>query len=176
MPDDTLKAELQAVYSLNELSNGQETHKTLLCFRALAEIELLEGERDAFERCYNLTNAGLESACERNDVLKQEVRRLEAKNTELNRRWQQADKAYRDAKDIIDKHWDKPWCSGNLGRALLAYHCSQLEARCRLLAEALDDLVAEQNGPPLLQRRHKQAWEAAMAKAEAALAEEQQCS
>ena len=63
------------------------------------------------------------------------IERLQSKNRELNRRWQEADGAYRDAKAIIDKHWDKPWCGGNLGRALLAYECSRLKAA---LAEIQD--------------------------------------
>jgi len=52
-----------------------------------------------------------------------EIERLRAKNTELNRRWQEADKAFREAKQALDNKWK--WCGGNFGRALLAYQCSQ---------------------------------------------------
>ena len=45
-----------------------------------------------------------------------------------------------------------------------------LRAANEALAGALQDLVAEQNGPPLLLPRHQRAWEAAMDNAEKALA------
>jgi hypothetical protein len=45
-------------------------------------------------------------------------------------------------------------------------------ARLELLNECLDalrDLYDRQNGPPLLAKRHKEAWESAMKKAEEVL-------
>ena len=57
------------------------------------------------------------------EELRLEVDRLRAKNTELNRRWQEADKAFREAKQALDNKWK--WCGGNFGRALLAYQCSR---------------------------------------------------
>jgi hypothetical protein len=58
--------------------------------------------------------------------------RLQEKNRELNRRAQAADAAAADAKRCLDAlaagtEKGTPWCGGNLGRGLLAWHVSRLE-------------------------------------------------
>lgn len=51
-----------------------------------------------------------------------EIERALETNTRLNRRVQAAEKAVADAQACIDKLSNgKPWCGGNLGRALLAF-------------------------------------------------------
>jgi hypothetical protein len=64
--------------------------------------------------------------------LRAENWRLKEKNRELNRRAQEADAAAADAKRCLDalaRGTEKgtPWCSGNLGRGLLAWHVGRLE-------------------------------------------------
>lgn len=50
--------------------------------------------------------------------------------TRLNRRAQTAEKAAESAHECIRKvNNGAPWCGGNLGRALLAYHCGKLEEK-----------------------------------------------
>ena len=47
---------------------------------------------------------------------------------------------------------------------------ARLIAEAPALVEALDDLMAEQNGPPLIDPRHERAWQRAMDNAAAVLA------
>ena len=74
---------------------------------------------------------------------------------------------------------DVAWCSCSEDGAQSGEDAPRLDearANARLLAaapalvEALDDLLAEQNGPPLIDPRHERAWQRAMDNAAAILA------
>ena len=54
-----------------------------------------------------------------------EIDRLRTKNRELNRRSQQANAAFVEAKAALDKHWE--WRGGSFGRAMLVHYCTNLE-------------------------------------------------
>jgi len=58
-----------------------------------------------------------------------EILRLRDKNRELNWRAQRADAAATDAKKCLDRmaRDGVPWVQGSLGRAMLAWHNSQLQ-------------------------------------------------
>jgi hypothetical protein len=71
-------------------------------------------------------------------ALAAEVNRLRQKNKELNRRAQEADTAFREAHEALRQKWE--WRGGSFGRALLAYHCSQLEANAGVLINELRDI------------------------------------
>lgn len=75
--------------------------------------------------------------------LRCEVQRLRNKNRELNRRWQEADKAFRETKVALDNNWT--WKGGNFGRALLAYHCSCLEKEIERLNQQLERMRLERD-------------------------------
>src|SRR3990167_1856671 len=47
---------------------------------------------------------------------------------------------------------------------------ARLMVEAPALVEALDDMIAEQNGPPLVDPRHERAWQRAMDNAAAVLA------
>lgn len=79
--------------------------------------------------------------------LESERNRLKEKNRELNRRAQAADAAVADANRCLDAmaagtEKGTPWCGGNLGRALLAYHSSKLETKNASLESEVKDLRA----------------------------------
>lgn len=79
--------------------------------------------------------------------LAEEIARLREKNRELNRRCQSADAAAADAKRCLDAlaagtEKGTPWCSGSMGRALLAWHVSKQDELLRDIAERIRTLAA----------------------------------
>ena len=68
-----------------------------------------------------------------------ECERLRAKNSELNRRWQEADLAFRQANEALTNNWT--WKGGSFGRALLAYHNSKLDEKLRNAEEVIRDIA-----------------------------------
>ena len=75
------------------------------------------------------------------------------------------DGGYTGALAIVD--W---WSSDDYGPTKPVAHANAvLFAAAPDLVEALDDLMAEQNGPPLCDPRHEKAWQRAMDNAAAVL-------
>jgi hypothetical protein len=76
-------------------------------------------------------------------------------NTRLNRRSQEANAAAADAKRCLDElaagtEKGTPWCGGNFGRALLAWHSSQQDERIKELEAANATLTAERDARVVL--------------------------
>ena len=85
------------------------------------------------------------------ESLRGELEQARETNARLNRRCQAAEAAVRDARRCIDRLSEKPWCSGSLGRAVLAYENTLLHEKLQQAEAALTmvrDRIAfyERNG------------------------------